>query len=526
MQKFSHLLHHDSEELSSEEFVEQNCFHKAWQNFFFRPLQQYLGFLWYPIPEVADTQQLRTEVCLFVWISMLISGSCIAAFAEIWLTVQIALSKFIGEAKYPVVQTGTSPCFIGVESVAEDTILYATAVIGIFAFGFLLTGPYQAYKKVILRFENNGVKPNWTIAGTWSSLFLTIAAIYIVIRGLNSESFSFSPKTLEISKIVIPATGLFVLVTQLLECFALEYFVHLDAEGELMTSPIKVDNDSMQDFPEVPISLNSQSSTQTAGHGEPQWNTLIHPKTLEWYQDNIALLRGRTPMLLLCKPVAGEVYQVVLQPLGARSLNIGATSFRYDQNANHGVIKLNVGKIIYVIELKQSAIDAIEYALTRLDYVWCDAISVSFLRQLDKKMGDEAFNKMAQVYKFYTCVPSFNWTEDPGYCIRGWMWQEYICGKLLVHDRKDTATLQKILHSRGEQDPGTKKVLKRKKMTTHLIAHLLDSAIKHYEVCEITEPDDLPNACFGLLRSLGLFRQLPSNGSSLADYADWSRPAA
>jgi hypothetical protein len=141
-------------------------------------------------------------------------------------------------------------------------------------------------------------------------------------------------------------------------------------------------------------------------------------------------------------------------------------------------------------------------------------------------MGDEAFNKMAQVYKFYTCVPSFNWTEDPGYCIRGWMWQEYICGKLLVHDRKDTATLQKILHSRGEQDPGTKKVLKRKKMTTHLIAHLLDSAIKHYEVCEITEPDDLPNACFGLLRSLGLFRQLPSNGSSLADYADWSRPAA
>ena len=56
-------------------------------------------------------------------------------------------------------------------------------------------------------------------------------------------------------------------------------------------------------------------------------------------------------------------------------------------------------------------------------------------------------------------------------------------------------------------------------MTVALICHLLKCAIEHYETCEISKLDDLPNACFGLLKSYGLFASLPTSDHPLGLFA-------
>ncbi len=226
-------------------------------------------------------------------------------------------------------------------------------------------------------------------------------------------------------------------------------------------------------------------------------------------------------MLLICKTRTDKVYQAIIQPLGAR-LKIGVTSFRYDLDVSDCVFKLQAGGVVYTITIKQSAANAIQYASTKREYVWCDAISVSFLRLLDPSRGNQVFINMAKVYKFYTCIPSLNWVIDHEYCRRGWMWQEYICGELLLCDRVDQDTLAEVLRQRQEKDPSPSLILQRKKMTVKLIADLLTSCVRHYIDCEITREDDLPNACFGLLKSYGLFVDLPHNLCSLDRFANKS----
>jgi hypothetical protein len=182
---------------------------------------------------------------------------------------------------------------------------------------------------------------------------------------------------------------------------------------------------------------------------------------------------------------------------------------------------------VYSLELKKSAADAIVYAATKVQYVWCDAISVTFLRYLDASISGQVFANMAKVYKFYTCIPSLNWVVDTEYCKRGWMWQEYIVGRMLICDAVDRDTLSQILEHRGEKNPHhdasahTRRVFRRKKMTVGLISELLKSATTHFENCVITKEEDLPNACFGLLKSYGLFEDLPQNNLTLAEFANF-----
>ncbi len=187
---------------------------------------------------------------------------------------------------------------------------------------------------------------------------------------------------------------------------------------------------------------------------------------------------------------------------------------------------MEAGGVIYHINMRKSAANAIEYAVKYAEeenkYVWCDAISISFLRLLDPENGKQVLDKMAIVYKFYACLPSLNWVKDDKYCRRAWMWQEYICGELLVLERKDADTLDEILKAREESMSDSCTVLKRKKMTTELISHLLKSAVKHYQNCEVCREIDLPNACFGLLTTYGLFTQIPENKRALKDFKNTS----
>jgi hypothetical protein len=216
-------------------------------------------------------------------------------------------------------------------------------------------------------------------------------------------------------------------------------------------------------------------------------------------------------------------------------MKIGATSFRYGDDGTTPMsdIKLKVGRVIYCMREKETAAKAIEYATGKMEFVWCDTVSVSFLRKLDKVLGKQAFDKMGEVYKFYTCVPSLNWMEDPLYRTRAWMLQEYICGELLVCDSEklDKGTLLEILEDREEKIQGQqflKKleeskqlVLQRKPMSEKFIGYLLDKACRHFEHCGVTREEDLPNACFGLLQSYGLFDKLPEKDEPLSKFANY-----
>jgi hypothetical protein len=346
----------------------------------------------------------------------------------------------------------------------------------------------------------------------------------------------------------------------LAESFGIEYLNHLERQGELLTSTI----DNKEAGIHTDFAIEAKSAPESAD-GIPE----IHEQTKKWYEDKVRLLKERIPMLLMRRPRdGGDVYPLEVQPLGVR-LRIGATSFRYgDETTPTCTVKVEAGGIIYCVQVKKTAVEAIKFATSQMDYVWCDSISITFLRKLDalvldlwdqyiicpkereeQRNGNRAFNAMGKVYKFYTCIPSLNWVEDSLYRERGWMWQEYICGEMLIciSDKLDMDTLEEILEERDETHvlelleknrelleesnksctscapctrAVTKIMLKRKRMTVQSIADLLKSAVRHFRKCIITKEEDLPNACFSLLKSYGLFEELPQQDQALEQFAN------
>ncbi len=482
-------------------------------------VERIFGFIWEPIPDIPATQKLRNRANTVAFASCGALGVGFALASELWIQMYTPLETFVLGTGYPQMTgdpTSTACLDRDIPFKADFSITYSISCWVVLCALFLTTMPIRAFQRVRSRLRNDGAGSSSTFIGSWVSIILAGFSLYFFGRLFFVFPFKYiaTIRILEDFKPAVLLVCVILLILQQLEAFSLEYLAHLEMQGELMTSPIK--NDVYLDIQQVlktsPVQIGMDSCS------EPQ----IDPQTSTWFRKKRTLLRKRLAMLLLCIPdklEADDVYQAVIQPLGAR-LDIGVTSFRYDRDTTPCTIRLLAGGVVYTVGVKKSVQDAIRYALTKKKYVWCDAVSVTFLRWLDPNEGKAVFENMAMVYKFYTCVPSLNWVVDPTYCKRGWMWQEYICGAMLVCDPVDEGTLAQVLEERREQVTRHRTVLPRRKMTTKLIGDLLQSAVKHYGRCEITKEEDLPNACFGLLKSYGLFMDLPTSEAPLERFAN------
>ncbi len=520
--------------------------------------EMFFGFLWERVPEVKSTWAMRTELDLIALISVCVTMCGFALLIEEWIIWSAEIERYAATASYTKLSDQRPDCYsIYFSPINRSVVQIVEAVLLAFFFiYFVIKKPTEAYRRTKQRLNNDGTVLPWTFIRSWTSFLTTGGALFLVQKSLKMDATLISP-TVRLLEAIL---GFSLLAIQLLESYLLEHIAHLDGQGELMTSPIPDEFNTHEvklPFLRRLLQLGSclfapccgqrvaaacarsmsscgcaRDAGEDVGEKEPTPPPIevpnadeIHVLTRAWYEQRKRLLGKRLPMLVIRKCSDSEnVYRAIIQPLGAR-LAIGATSFRYDTTKEFCTIRLQVGGVVYTWRIQRSAADALEYAAKCRPYVWCDAISVTFLRLLDPKMAKDVFDNMAKIYKFYTCVPSLNWVVDDMYTTRGWMWQEFICGELLVRDRIDKATLGKILEMRGDKDKdsGTDVILKRKTMTVHLISSLLTSAVEHYNTCAISKDDDLPNACFGLLTSYGLFKELPQNQSALVESANMSK---
>jgi hypothetical protein len=512
-----------------------------------QPLHRLWGFSWERVPEVESTWKLRTKLDAVAFMSALTTFGGLVINVETWAIYYADIQGFMKGVKHVNLSDQQTLCFSSTAqnktNLNSDAVqLMGGALLIISSLYFITTRPFAAYKKAKSCLANDNTPLEWMFSSSWSSFFSVFISAYLVIKIYTLPDVISIP---EYGKVAYVVLCLLLIFTQLAESFALEYIAQLKTQGELMTSKIEVDQDDllpsdlMAGYHEAAAesehdiyghqkSITAHDSACKDSHGSTIDKLQIHPQTLTWYNSKVQLLNGRLPMLLLCEPSKNSgLYHAIIQPLGARSKSIAATSFRYNLYGDRTErIKLQAGRVVYLCDLDASAVQAIKYAMQKKKYVWCDAVSVSFLRRLDPSRGEEVFNNMAMVYKFYTCIPSFNWVVDEQYCDRGWMLQEYICGELLMHDKQDIATLEKVLKRRKQTHLSSSKVLGRKQMTVKLISELLDSAMEHYKTCKITRDCDLPNACFGLLKSYGLFEKLPEKDKCLQEFANTKLPKA
>jgi hypothetical protein len=504
------------------------------------PIEWVFGYLWERIPETQDTLELRKILDFVTLISVLVTGAGFIGAVEVALMYYSSIGRYMQQQDLEKLADQQPQCFLsGQNTFSKSTVQAMVAVV--LAIGlvyFITAGSISAYRKAMARIDNYNMPLDWTFTNTWLSFFTLGAALYLINHSMQTDVVLATIP--EAGKPLYVVLCLLLILTVLAESFALEYIAQLGSQGDLMPSKFEIDPEELR--PANICARKSQRELQLQDYDDdnskdcrpkkqvPTDLTMMEfrEETLQWYTEKIELLDGRVPMLLMCKSnEQSYYYHAIIQPLGARTSKIGVTSFRYDLFKDQTeTIKLQLGKVTYILQVNKTAVMAMEYAFECKQWVWCDAISVTLLRGLDRLLGLEtakqAFTMMGEVYRVYACIPSLNWHVDPLYCQRGWMLQEYICGELWIGGKpgqKDEDTLNQILKKRKQEKMKDEKILKRKQMTTDLIGELLESAVQHYQTCKVSEPGDLSMACFGLLISYGLFDEPPEENQPLSKFA-------